>query len=143
MTIRTTAPNVKDILGDHYDGSTNLAPFIATASSIVNKLGTADTGGVHGVDDLELIERWLAAWAYEASDKMYQSKNTGRASASFQGQTGMIFNSNYYGQTALALDTTGYLMRLQQQSQNGPRVAGAAWLGTRYRDDWSERNTDQ
>ena len=143
MAVRTNSPAVVEILRDHYDGLASLTPFIAGASSITDKLATADVNAVHSAADLELIERWLAAWSYHAADLMYASKNTGGAGASFQGQTGMHFSNNYYGQMALILDTTGYLAKLQKQAEEGPKVAGGAWLGTRYRNDNSEQTSDQ
>ena len=140
---RTNSDDVEAILGGHYDGSTDLDPFILTASSLVSKCSSADTGGVHSASDLELIERWLAAHFYAHSDQLPQNKSTGGASAGFQGQTAMVFNSTQYGQTALALDTTGYLAKLQQQASIGPIKAGAAWLGTRMKADDSETAGDQ
>lgn len=143
MAVRTNSDAVRGILRDHYDGSADLAPFIIAANSIVSKLAAADSVGIHSTSDLELIERWLAAWGYHTSDLMYASKNTGGAGASFQGQTGMYFSNNYYGQMALMLDTTGYLSKLQKQAEEGPKVAGGAWLGTRYTGDVSEQVSDQ
>ena len=143
MALRTTSSKVQEILGDHYDGTTGLQRFILAANSIANKLATADTNSVHSSADLEAIETWLAAWAYHPADLMYASKNTAGAGASFQGQTGMHFQNNYFGQMALMLDTTGYLAKLQQQAMTGPKVAGGSWAGVRYRNDLSEQTTDQ
>lgn len=143
MTIRTTSSAVEGILVDHYDGATSLTPFIETASSITNKVSSNDTDSLLNATDLELIERWLAAHFYAHSDQLPQSKNTGRASASFQGQTGMVFNSTQYGQTALGLDITGYLAKLQAQASTGPIKASAVWLGTRMKNDNSELSSDQ
>ena len=140
---RTTQSNVKSILGDHYDGKSAVQPFIDSAASLVNKISSNDTDGLLSSSDLELIERWLSAHFYAHMDQFFQSKNTGRAGGSFQGQTAMVFTSTLYGQTALALDVTGYLSKIQQQAQNGPRKARVTWGGTRYRNDHSERHEDQ
>lgn len=140
---RTSSGDVEAILGGHYGGSTDLDAFILTAASLVGKCSAADTGGVHSASDLELIERWLAAHFYAHSDQLTQTRSTGKASATFQGQTAMVFNSTQYGQTALALDTTGYLAKLQQQAMTGPKKAGGVWLGTRMKNDNSETTADQ
>lgn len=143
MAIRTTQSAVEGILVDHYDGVTSLTPFITAANSITNKVAANDSASLLDAADLELIERWLAAHFYAHSDQMPQSKNTGRASASFQGQTGMHLTSTYYGQTAMMLDATGYLTLIQQDALKGKAVASAVWLGTRMKNDNSELSSDQ
>jgi hypothetical protein len=140
---RTTSINVESILVDHYDGTTSLIPFMDIASSLVDKIVTADTDGVLSTSDLELIERNLTAHFYGHADQFFTSKSTGQASGSFQGQTAMYFNSTLYGQTAVLLDCTGELSRLQQQAQTGRKKASMTWLGTRYENDESELATDQ
>ena len=140
---RTTSNSVKNILGANYDGTTPLHPFVITASSLVNKVAGKDLTGVLSSDDLELIERWLAAHFYGHADQFYQQRSTGRASGGFQGQTAMVFNSTQYGQTALALDVTGELARIQQQATTGKQKAGILWGGTRMTNDNSERSEDQ
>lgn len=143
MAHRTNHGAVRKLLGAQYDGESDLAGFISTANSIVDKIDTNDTGSLLSDADLELIERWLAAHFYGSMDQFVSSKNTGRASGAFQGQTAMIFQATFYGQNALALDVTGYLAKLQQQAQTGKQRVGMAWLGTRYRHDYSKRSTDQ
>jgi hypothetical protein len=59
------------------------------------------------------------------SDKAYQSKSTGGASGTFQGQTGMRLESTDYGQAAMILDVTG---RLASRSQGRTRPT-VAWGG--------------
>jgi len=141
---RTSFEKVKAILGSHYDDSLSLAAFIDTASALVSKLEAADTQSVLSAVDLELIERWLSAHFYAHADQIAQSRNVGRASVSYQGQTAMMFESTQYGQVALSLDATGYLAKRQQEAENGgPSRAGMVWLGQRYRGDSSERSTDQ
>ncbi len=86
---------------------------------------------------LELLERWVAAHLYCQSDKAFMSKSTGGASASYQGQTGMYFESTLYGQTAMRLDPSGCL---QAAGGKEIQVASGFWLGrppsaqTDYRD---------
>jgi hypothetical protein len=73
---------------------------------------------------LELIERWLAAHFYAQSDQLYQSKNTGGAGASFQGQTAMGLSNTSYGQQAKMLDISGCLAAFDKGTQ-----ARMYWLG--------------
>lgn len=140
---RTTAEDVKGILGDHYDGTSNVNKYIDTANSLVNKVSSNDSDSLLDDSDLELIERWLAAHCYAHHDQLYQNKSTGRASGTYQGRTEFMFKSTQYGQMALVLDVTGYLAELQEQAMKGKRKAKAIWGGTRYSDDNSERSEDQ
>jgi hypothetical protein len=142
---RTSSTKVQGILVDHYDdvNSIDLTAFISTANSLVNKVASNDTYSLLSSTDLELIERWLAAHFYAHADQISQSRGGGRANASFQGQTAMMLTSTQYGQTAMVLDVTGYLSKLNQQAQTGPMRAGMVWLGTRYRNDRSQRAGDQ
>jgi hypothetical protein len=140
---RTTHLKVKDILGDHYDGSSSLEPFIDTASSLVDKVVTADTESLLSSGDLEIIERWLSAHFYGHMDQFMSNKSTGGASGGFMGQTAMALNSTQYGQTAMTLDCTGELAKLSQQAMTGKKRMTMTWLGTRYKNDESERVADQ
>lgn len=140
---RTTSANVRAVLGQHYDGSTSLASFIDTASSFVDKIASRDVGSLLTSIDLELIERWLAAHFYLHSDQIASSQSVGGASTTYQGQTGMFFQSTIYGQTAMLLDATGYLSELNRQASAGRHQASLVWAGTRYKDDMSARADDQ
>lgn len=127
MAQRTTVGKVRNILvsGKDYDGSTNLQPFIDTATLIVDRVSTLDTGSVLSSSVLERMEAWIAAHLYCTPDRPYQSRGMGRTSSGFQGQTGMHLDSTYYGQNALLLDFNGDLKRLSE----GRKKATAAWLG--------------
>ncbi|GIW60130.1 MAG: hypothetical protein KatS3mg087_1196 [Patescibacteria group bacterium] len=140
---RTTPALVSEILGSHYDGSSSLTSFIDTASAVVDQVESNDTKKKLTPAMLELIERWLAAHFYLHADQIASSESVGGASASYQGQTGFALMSTIYGQTAVVLDTTGYLSKLQQQSISGKRKVGVVWAGTRYTGDVSERAEDQ
>ena len=143
MAIRTSPTDVQDTLMDLYDGSADLTGFIAAGNSLTNKVATNDTDSLLDSDDLELIERYLAAHFYGVSDQVPQSKGTGRANASFRGQTAMGLEFTQFGQMAMTLDVTGYLSKLNKQSKEGKLVAGGSWLGTRYKNDVSQRASDQ
>lgn len=133
---RTSAEDVKAVLapGKDYDtdAAPDLGPFIETASALVDGIVAcaAECEETVSAVKAELLERWLAAWAYCNSDLPEQSHSEGGASASFQGQTGMGLESNYYGQTALRLDTTGCLAAIT--SGQRPSVD---WGGKRYSEE--------
>lgn len=124
--MRTSINAVKAVFrstveGTDYDGTTDLTPFIETASSIVDDVATCATLKGRPLTDtkLELIERWLSAWAYCMSDRPYSSRSTGGASGSFQGQTAMHFDANYYGQMAISLDSSGCLYSMGKGMEVG------------------------
>lgn len=123
---RTTSAAVQGVLGDDYDGSTSLTPFIDTATAMVDRVATCATSRDRTLTsaELELIERWLAGHLYAMSDQPYQSKTTGRASATFQGRTGMYLEATKYGQTAVNVDYSGCLASISKR-----RVARGVWLG--------------
>lgn len=150
---RTTSAAVEAVLNRDYDSSPevgsapSLTPYIDTASSIVDDLVTfCDDNDIDepSAVKLELIERWLSAWAYCQYDKTYQSKSTSGASASFSGQTGKGFNSNNYGQTAMMLDPTGYLQSITSDAETNQSsaTAGGFWAGKTESDalTYDERN---
>lgn len=126
---RTTDEKVREIIDT--DPALSLNPFISTANSLVTWLTSKDSSGLLSSDTLTLIETWLAAHFYAHRDQLYQSKSTGGASGSFQGQTQMVLNSTTYGQTAMLLDVTNNLAALNQASLNGNRKnASLFWLGS-------------
>lgn len=124
---RTSAAAVQGILKDNWDQTTDLEPFILTASIIVGDMivRAAERSLALPSDRAELIERWLAAHCYQQMDRGYAAKTTAKASATFQGKTGMYFENTFYGQMALSLDPTGLLSGDAQRES----VAGF-WLGT-------------
>lgn len=114
--------------GPKLDGTLpSLAPFIASANSITSTLYTRALAKeiIIASDNLELIERWLAAHCYVMSDQPYAERKTGQSSAVFQGRTGMYLEASKYGQMAIVLDPSGLLRTLGQ----GKR-ATADWVGT-------------
>lgn len=126
---RTTDAAVRSIIDT--DSDVSLDGFIKTASGLVTWLDGKDTAGVLTDEQLETIEMWLTAHFYAHKDQLFQSKSTGRASGSFQGQTAMILSSTQYGQTAMLLDVTGNLAALNQETLTGnKKSANLFWLGT-------------
>ncbi len=128
MAVRTTATDVEELLAANWDDETSVTPYIQTANMLVNRVvvlaARLPSPIVFTAAELELIERWLAAHCYCQTDMLYQSKSTGGASASFQGQTAMHLESTRYGQMAMDLDYSGVLATINKR-----QVAQMYWLG--------------
>lgn len=120
--IRTTAELVAGII--EVDGPINLGPFLLTASTLVDLV--QDAGDLSS-ETLELIERWLSAHFYSVRDPRPTSEKAGPVGASYQSKVDLNLASSHYGQTAMVLDTTGTLKKL-----NKDRLvkASVTWLGT-------------
>jgi len=129
MATRTSSASVQALLGQNYDGSTTLTPFIDTATALVDWLSSQDSDGELNSTLLELIERYLAAHFYHPVNQFVQAEGAGGASNTYQGQTGQGFSSTMYGQTALRLDVTGLLAKRELESQQGRSKATVGWLG--------------
>lgn len=134
---RTNAGLVEGVLRRNYDGKAPLDVFIRGATLIVDRVAAcaAAKGQALTAEELKEIETWLSAHAYQLVDKGFSSKNTGGASASYQGQTGMSLDATFYGQYAKMLDASGCLDALDKN-----KIATGFWLGkppseqTDYRD---------
>jgi hypothetical protein len=120
---RTSSAAVQLILGQNYDGSSDLSGFLLTAGAMVDVLAARDTAGVLNATLLERIEAFLTAHYYAHSDQLKQGESVGRASVQYQGQTAMGFRSTQYGQSALELDISGELSAL------GKKQPKMMWLG--------------
>jgi hypothetical protein len=133
---RTTPLAVQGILLDHYGATlagTNpsLSPFIESANAVVDRVAACAIARDKTLTtaELELIERWLAAHYYaSAPDQAKESRTTGRASAKYQGKTGMYLESTKFGQMAVTLDHSGCLVAIASQTR---KVAGGFWGGFR------------
>lgn len=140
---RTSSAAVQAILGYNWDGTTDLTPFIKTAGIVTDWLDAKDAGNEVSDSALAEIEAYLAAHFYEHSDQITQTRSTGGASGSFQGQTAMVFMGTKYGQTACAIDMTGLLAKRSKEVETGQkRVASVSWLGKQPSDqlDYVDRD---
>lgn len=109
MGARATDAEVKQILSTDIDTT----PFINAAHRIVedNELGSQGVGSA----TLKSIEQFLAAHLASSREKQLKSETTGRASATYQGETGKSLEATHYGQSAIALDWTGTLANLSNR----------------------------
>lgn len=126
MAIRTTATDVKDVLGYNYDNkrSPSLTGFIASASAIVDQVVVdAALKGV-GISTTvqELIERWLAGYFYCKMDPLFASKSTQGASGSFVTSGSLENEGERYKRAAIELDPSGCLNALLNRKTAGGRL---------------------
>lgn len=134
MAVRTTSSDVQSLLedGGNYDAvnSPSLTKYILMASKIVDRVFTcANNKGITlDTDELELIERNLAAHYYTRSDPMYSSRSTAGASGSFVRPQGDAAGESYK-QNAIELDYSGCLKAIFNRSN-----VRFGWLGKRPSD---------
>lgn len=105
---RVTDCEVKEILNTEVDTT----PFITTANLIVTEeLGTSTLSDAR----LKQIELYLAAHFATLRDPQVKSEKVGDASVTYAVDSkGKGLETTAYGQTALALDTTGTLMNIDK-----------------------------
>lgn len=125
--MRTNPDAVQAVLRQDWDGSTDLQPFIDTASNIVDAVSSCSALKNKQLTNttLELIERWLSAHMYVMTDQVEASKSAGKGSATWQGQTGMALDASKYGQMAKMVDVSGCLTNIEKR-----QFAGFSWLGS-------------
>lgn len=125
---RTTEAAVIAVLMRDYDSlnAPSLSPFISTATLIVNRAVASALLGEYPLTatEAERIECWLAAHFYACSDKPFASKMTMKTGAKFDGVTGTKFAATLYGQTAMALDLSGYLNSIGGDSGGSDGAGG-------------------
>ena len=120
---RTTTAAVRLIIPT--DADLSLDSFISAATCLVDYVAAQDTDSLVSTDLLTEIETWLAAHFYAIRDLQYHQKQTEKASAVFQGKTGMSLDATLWGQQAKVLDVSGTLGTLGRQKH----VASMGWLG--------------
>lgn len=123
MAQRTTSAKVQAILGDNYDGSKDLAEYLATALAVTDWLEGEDDNSVLTATLLERIECYLTAHYYLFHDQMATAEKIGGGMDTYQGTYGEGFKGTKYGQAALELDVSGNLLTM------GKPTIQMAWLG--------------
>jgi hypothetical protein len=137
---RVTAKDVKDLLGGDYDSRRmpSVDPNIAEGDELTDDIEEYALAVEVSMTDkrYKLISARLAAFFYKmAYDRVYSSKGTLDASASYGGQLGKGLESNQYGMAAMLLDKSGYLSFLNENgvppdpNSAGPGTATGMWLG--------------
>lgn len=109
------------------NASYSLTGPIRAANVLVNNvvLCAAENDITLTDETLREMETFLAAHLYSFRDQKYTEKQTGDASAKFQVRVGLRLDSTQWGQTALALDTSGCLSKFN----DGNKTVGGFWAG--------------
>lgn len=125
---RTTEEDVADLLTHDLDTTHVLHPFIDTANELVTDL-LSNKG--YSDRKLELIERWLSAHFYTVAKKAeIQSEHADGAGETYvMPQGGNNFSLTRYGQTAMMIETGGYLSALEKKIDSGRRIVGTGFPG--------------
>lgn len=123
---RTDSAAVTALLVDVESG-VSLTQFITVANLIVTKHCTdAD----FTTNELEVIERYVAAHLYTVSLPRTTQEKAGSVSISYQHAEDLGFNGSSYGQMAMRLDWSGALVALDNVSKKGlRRSVDLTWLG--------------
>lgn len=129
MTVRTTDILIGEILD--LDSGVNLSAFITAANMLVTRCCTGSSVNTeYTVDELTVIETWLAAHLYTVKEQLIDSEKAGSVSQKFQYKIDLGFASSRYGQTAMQLDWQGGLAALNEQMKKGKGSRpGVVWLG--------------
>ena len=130
MANRVTVGEVKEIITiDSTITDAEVEVFIKSANILTSLVNTV--GGMTDSDQLMEVERWLSAHLVAIRDMRVASEKAGEVSQKFQYKVDLNFNVTVYGQTALVLDTSGYLAELQDKAKNGKKIAASILtLGT-------------
>lgn len=131
MANRTTDAAVRALLLSDVDSTvSDLTSWIDFANTLTTRVCSVEP--TYTADDLEKIERCLAAHFYSISDPRTKSEGVSGINASYEGQTGFFLNATRFGQMAMVIDTEGYLSTMSALMQKGKRrrKLGVLWLGT-------------
>lgn len=122
MAIRTTSDAVKAIIETDDDVSEDLAPFIETASFLVDSYCEPEGGSA---TELELIERWLSAHFYAQRDPRAASEGVSSVNVSYQTSVKVGLANTHYGQMAMRIDTSGALAAMDKGAEDGSEGVGS------------------
>lgn len=128
MAWRATEDDVRNVLEDDFPESIRLAPNLDTATALTDRVAAQDSASVLSAAILKQIEIYLAAFFAVFRDFAVSEEKTEGASGKYQGEFGKRFELNYWGQTAMMLDETGFLKKLNDGTK--PTVGTFGWLGT-------------
>lgn len=128
MPARVTDTQVEAILLREFEEGDDLEPFIAIATSLTDWVEDCSDPTLSD-DSLENIELQLAAHFYAQANQRFADKATDKASAKFQGTTGMRLDYTDYGQNALLLDTSGCLAKRNKEASQGKTTPQIVYLG--------------
>lgn len=121
-----TVNAVQGLLGDHFDCSVDLKPFIDAATILMQRVieCAKKKGKPLTQEEIDILTMWLAAHLYGSTDQFYQSRQTGRASGTFMGKSELGLDGTLFGQNAKLLDPSNCLRAIDAGG-----LVGFEWLG--------------
>ena len=136
MAVRTTYAAVIKIIEGDVTITTDMAPFIETANSLVTDICT-DYDPEYTDTKLELIERWLSAHFYAIRAPRLASERVDVLAEQNQYKVDLNLAVTTYGQQAMLIDTEGGLAALNKRTVDGKTkvTPSVGWGGT---EDWDE-----
>ena len=110
---RTNTSDVQDIFDTDLSAA-SIDAWIGVATELVDDIADADSS----VSSTRLvkIENLVTAHLASSQDQRVEKASRESASVTYQGETGMHFESTHYGQQALLLDPTGTLADMHKPS---------------------------
>lgn len=135
MSVRVTATEVKEILDTTLTDAI-VDVFIVVGSQLTDRVTLNDTGSLMNAAELKELERWLSAHFAAIKDVRSASEKAGSVSQKFQYKVDLNLNQTQYGTTALILDVTGYLAKLNADAKSGDKVSASMFVGGTSEDDY-------
>lgn len=123
----------------------DVAPFIEAAAYLVGRVcatavivGTDPPEPFYTNEELELIERWLAAHFYCVFDSRSLNEQVSSLRIQYQSKVDLGLDVTHYGQQAKVLDVNGGLAALDNLTTGDAALrklkGGVRWLGTPNQD---------
>ena len=113
----TTPELVRSVYQDIDDNADLTAPILTAHAIVLNSIIRTGCGINYQYEQLELIERWLAAHMYQVQNGVVTSKSAGATSESYQMSTDFFLKGTPHGQQAMLLDTNHCLAKLMADTQ--------------------------
>ncbi len=128
MSIYVTEDLVKEIY-DIQDDAHSILPFIMVAEQLTNKIEAYILSKDEVVDTANIteIQRWLSAHFMTAQEKITKSEKVSDVGESYDLSTKVGLANSHFGQTAILLDSSGYLRKLDNGEMSSITVSLENW----------------
>lgn len=113
---RATKESMIAILGELDDADQDVTPFIVAATSLVDRIVTADSTVTDDV--LEAVESWLACHFYKASFQSAKMEKAGPVSETRDSWVNYGLQTTMWGSQAMMLDPTGTLANINESAKD-------------------------
>jgi len=107
------------------DDATLLMPFILTAEQLTNRIEDYvinTQGKTLNIPNLTEVQRWLSAHFTTAQEKVTKNEKVSSVGEGYDLSTKVGLANSHYGQTAMLLDESGYLRKLDEDEIPLPQI---------------------